>query len=207
MEKKYKIVEIFDSIQGEGPWQGRWCVFVRFAGCNLSCSFCDTDVKVQEELQETVLVERVKEYSPRYIVLTGGEPCLQINPHLMARFHRLETYPRIAVETNGTVWTDALLWADHVTVSPKNTNIAPEVRYHKIQELRMLCGPEGFLLKSLIPIFRSVEQVTVSPIFEQFSRDEHRVNEAALQRALKLVEAHPEVLRLSVQLHKLIGVR
>ena len=68
----YDLVEIFESLQGEGRNMGRPCVFVRFAGCNLSCPWCDTDVAKRFSLSLGDLVAEIGQYRPTSVVLTGG---------------------------------------------------------------------------------------------------------------------------------------
>lgn len=112
-----KIKEIFYSLQGEGYHTGRPAVFVRFCGCNLKCPFCDTDFKDGVEMTEGEIVRTVKELAPkcRFVVLTGGEPTLQLTESLIDRLHAIGCY--VAMETNGTkAWPKNLDW---VTVSPK----------------------------------------------------------------------------------------
>ncbi|CAA7611539.1 7-carboxy-7-deazaguanine synthase [Candidatus Terasakiella magnetica] len=129
----YTVKEIFRSLQGEGAQTGRAAVFLRFSGCNLwsgreedrakaACSFCDTDftggVKYPdaETLAEAVAALWPQEAEgPRLVVITGGEPALQLDQVLVDALHdrRFE----VAVETNGTQPLPTRL--DWVTVSPK----------------------------------------------------------------------------------------
>ena len=114
----YDIVEIFESMQGEGRNTGRPCVFVRFAGCNLSCPWCDTDVAPRFSLPLEDLVAEVSAFRPKSVVLTGGEPTLvEGMPELVAVLKERGFW--IAVETNGTAAPDWLAFADYVACSPK----------------------------------------------------------------------------------------
>ena len=72
----YALVEIFESLQGEGRNTGRPCVFVRFAGCNLSCPWCDTDVSCRFSATLGDLVGEIASFRAKSVVLTGGEPTL-----------------------------------------------------------------------------------------------------------------------------------
>lgn len=135
----YRINEIFYSIQGEGRWTGRPAVFVRFSGCNLwsgieedrgkaICSFCDTDFVSYTEYRTTrELVEVVAGMLPDnawddrtpMVVLTGGEPMLQLDRELARALLAIPVY--LAIETNGT--KPITFWIDWVCVSPKTPTI------------------------------------------------------------------------------------
>lgn len=113
-----KVNEIFYSLQGEGRHAGRPAVFVRFSGCNLKCPFCDTDFKGYEELSESEVLDRVLSLSEecRFVVLTGGEPTLQVTQSFIDLLHSCGYY--VAMETNGTKELQCK-GIDWVTVSPK----------------------------------------------------------------------------------------
>ena len=114
----YKINEIFYSLQGEGFHAGTPAVFVRFSGCNLRCSFCDTQHQEGQMMSVQEIVEEVNKYplSP-LVVLTGGEPSLFIDETFVAELKR-KTGKKIAIETNGTRPLPSNL--DWVTLSPKS---------------------------------------------------------------------------------------
>lgn len=99
-----KVSEIFRSLQGEGRQQGRPCTFVRCAGCNLSCRWCDTayargtgpDMPVQE------IIDRVHALGSSYVCITGGEPLLQEREVVTLAGHLHDEGARVEIETNGT---------------------------------------------------------------------------------------------------------
>ncbi len=104
----YRVVEKFVSINGEGTNAGKLAAFIRFAGCNLNCSFCDTswanegDVPYGEESAEEIY-QYVKESGVEYVTLTGGEPLLQKNmTELVKRLMELP-YLTVEFETNGSI--------------------------------------------------------------------------------------------------------
>jgi len=124
--KKYQVNEIFHSIQGEGFWVGTPAVFIRFAGCNLSCPWCDTNHSNQEELigPEILTQAVVSVGDPTNcwrVILTGGEPGLQVDRDLLQQL-RL-SFGQVAIETNGTQDINSLRYGDGalgwVTISPK----------------------------------------------------------------------------------------
>ena len=113
----YSITEIFYSIQGEGYWTGTPMVFVRLAGCNLSCHFCDTDFTEKLRFSEFNIlraVEAIGDGCDR-VVLTGGEPTIQDLSPLVALLH--DRGYKVHMETNGQ--TDESFGVDWVTCSPK----------------------------------------------------------------------------------------
>ncbi|MCQ8893367.1 MAG: radical SAM protein [Methanolinea sp.] len=100
-----KVHEIFRSIQGEGKNQGRPCTFIRFAGCNLDCAWCDTRKARTggEEMGRDAILARVRNLGGHYICITGGEPLLQ-GPPLLELVKDLATAGyMIDIETNGTL--------------------------------------------------------------------------------------------------------
>jgi 7-carboxy-7-deazaguanine synthase len=105
------VYEIFKSIQGESTYAGLPCVFVRLAGCNLSCSWCDTPyARVPDEAIELTVaevIERVVGYNCAIVEITGGEPLLQEEAALLAA-GLLEINYRVLVETNGSVCLSSL---------------------------------------------------------------------------------------------------
>ena len=116
----YPVVEIFESLQGEGYNTGLESVFLRFGGCNLKCPWCDTRHETFETLDEETVVARVTACSARAVILTGGEPFLQTGLEgLLTRFRDAGFW--IGAETNGVLAPSAevLRRMDYLTVSPK----------------------------------------------------------------------------------------
>ncbi|MBO4946757.1 MAG: putative 7-carboxy-7-deazaguanine synthase QueE [Lachnospiraceae bacterium] len=104
----YKVVETFISINGEGQHAGELALFIRFAGCNLNCNYCDTrwanqpDV-VYQEMTETEIKALVADSGVRNVTLTGGEPLLQPGMYQLLEIVGSLPYIRIEIETNGSV--------------------------------------------------------------------------------------------------------
>jgi organic radical activating enzyme len=94
---KYPIVEIFSSIQGEGFYMGKACTFIRFAGCNLNCEWCDTN---HSEFTEMDIDEILSQIKNPMVVITGGEPTLHDLKPLLEALKKSHHY--VAIETNGT---------------------------------------------------------------------------------------------------------
>ena len=199
MEKtpEYRLVEIFESLQGEGRNTGRPCVFVRFAGCNLSCPWCDTDVEGRFSLSLGELVSEVSAFRPRSVVLTGGEPALADGmPELVAALRRAGFW--IAVETNGTVDAPWFAFVDYVACSPKPA-AEDMLAIASADEVRVVAespGVVGFCER----IRRRIAAVDyyVSPC-----EREGVIDYAPATDVLGRLEGWS----LSVQLHKILGFR
>lgn len=123
--RRYEIVEVFYSLQGEAYWTGTPSVFVRFSGCNLTCAWCDEPHHRKPGTHvpsAAALVEKVQDVglNAPNVILTGGEPALQADDALIDALHAAGY--RVCMETNGTLgWPKAVDW---VTVSPKTATFA-----------------------------------------------------------------------------------
>lgn len=116
----YKLVEVYDSVKGEGTQAGMPMTFVRFARCNLACEWCDTPYnRIAIELTADELVANIIARSPAWVVFTGGEPTLQLNDRLLEPLGAAGI--RMAIETNGMIAADAVAYdlLDYVNISPK----------------------------------------------------------------------------------------
>jgi 7-carboxy-7-deazaguanine synthase len=117
------VSEIFESLQGEGPNRGMPVVFLRAAGCNLRCTWCDTphalELRQGTRMSTDEVLEKIKKHKTRHIVLTGGEPMLQQN-FLKPIFEQLPDY-YIEVETNGGFASEMDKHIDQYNCSPKLT--------------------------------------------------------------------------------------
>ena len=189
MSKLYHINEIFYSLQGEGFHTGRAAVFVRFAGCNLRCPFCDTDFSHSSPMTAGQIAERVFAFSSHpdtLIVLTGGEPSLQADDALLEVLHKNGQF--IAMETNGTHPVPAAV--DWITVSPKPDS---EVVLTKASEVKVVyTGQTADELKQW-------QRIQAAHYFLQ------PCSCSNTEQVIAFVLAHPE-WRLSLQTHKYIHI-
>jgi len=121
-----RVVEVFGpTVQGEGPYAGRVCHFLRFGGCDYRCSWCDTpyavepaQVRAAENLTPGEIINRLDDLAPApMLVISGGNPALQRLDALIPELR--ESYAVLAVETQGSVWRDWLAGVDSLVVSPK----------------------------------------------------------------------------------------
>ncbi len=188
-----QLVEIFYSVQGEGTYVGTPAVFVRLAGCNLSCAFCDTDYAVRFFASVADVVARVNEIGGAcpMVVVTGGEPFAQTETLALIDALRRDGR-RVHVESNGTIATElpADVW---LTVSPKE-RLDP-VMAHRANEVKLIVDGQ-------VPIAWLASFDATQPVFLQ--PEGNRPANIAL--AFNAVRAMPERLRLSLQTHKFIGV-
>lgn len=208
----YAVKEIFKTLQGEGAQMGRAAVFCRFAGCNLwsgreadratsICSFCDTDfVRMDgtgggrfadaDSLANAIAAEWRGSSVHRYVVLTGGEPLLQVDEALVAALHGRDF--EIGVETNGTqAAPDGLDW---ICVSPKAD-----------ADLVLQSGNE---LKLVYPQESARPERFEHLAFDNFFLQpmDSPTATANLEAAITYCTDNPR-WRLSLQSHKMIGIR
>jgi len=112
-----KIAEVFYSLQGEGGLAGSPFVFVRLAGCNMACGYCDTDHSMHEKLTDMELLSDIQKIGRgcKRILWTGGEPLLQLDQFVIDEFNKAGYFQTI--ETNGSM--PLLKRLDYVSISPK----------------------------------------------------------------------------------------
>lgn len=193
----YSLVEIFESLQGEGRNTGRPVVFVRFAGCNLSCPWCDTDVAKRFELSLADLIAEVKTHRAKSVILTGGEPTVQKGMDELVAALKAEGY-WIGVETNGTnepAWFAAV---DYVACSPK-AEYPDRIRLTKANEVRLVASSEAVLeFARLVRKRIAATDYYISPCEREGNID---------FATAKSVLAQLDGFSLSVQLHKILGFR
>jgi len=115
---KFKVVEKFVSVNGEGPLSGQLVVFIRFAGCNLNCSYCDTTWANREDVSYDLMTsgdihEYIKSTGIRNVTLTGGEPLLQEGLIELLYIFSKDTSLHVEIETNGSVLIDKFSYIDN----------------------------------------------------------------------------------------------
>lgn len=209
----YTVKEIFYTLQGEGAQTGRAAVFCRFAGCNLwsgraqdraqaVCRFCDTDfvgtngagggrfdaaealaAAVDAQWPQGVAAEK------KYVVCTGGEPLLQLDPAALAALHAWGF--QVAIETNGTLAAPA--GVDWICVSPK---AGAQLVQRTGAELKLVYPQPGFGPEQF-------EGLGFAHFFLQPMDGPRRVENT--QAAIAYCQAHPH-WRLSLQTHKIVGI-
>lgn len=207
----YSVREVFYTLQGEGAQSGRAAVFCRFAGCNLwsgreedrasaICRFCDTDFRGTdgpgggvfegpEPLARRIAATWSGEGGGRLVVLTGGEPLLQLDRPLIESLHARAF--EVAIETNGT--RPVPEGVDWVCVSPK---AGAELAQRSGEELKLVFPQPGLPPEAL-------EQLAFEHFFLQPMDGPERL--ANTRRAIAYCRDHPR-WRLSIQTHKVLGI-
>jgi len=208
---KYRIKEIFFTQQGEGKNTGKDFIFVRFSGCNLwsgqekhrasaICKFCDTDFYGTDginggkyEIKE--LIEKIKSLwisadSQIRVVLTGGEPLLQVDKGLISALKKENIY--IAVETNGTL--EAPDGIDWICMSPKANT---EIKLRKGSEVKVVypqknLNPDNFNVLDFKNFY-------IQPMDSENYEDN-------VSQSVKFCMQNPN-WKLSLQTHKILGIR
>ena len=191
--KAFRVNDIFYSLQGEGRNTGRAAVFIRFAGCNMKCSFCDTEFNSFTEMTADEIVKAIADCPARFVVLTGGEPSLQTDDALVEALHHEGFY--IAMETNGTHSVPEGI--DWVTVSPK---AGGEVVIDRADELKVVF--DGVHL----PLKTQNSPLTTQKYLQPCDTGNEERNREIIQQCVEYIKEHPE-WRLSLQTHKLIDIR
>lgn len=224
-----RVMETFDSLQGEGYWTGVPTSFVRLAGCNapalgLECvGWCDTpgtwDPQGGEELSVEEILERI--HLPR-LCITGGEPLLQLEgvAALVEEAHQRGL--RVHLETNGTIapvlsplvtgGLPRVVPFDWVVVSPKppKYSISPEWEDH-VDELKFIVDDQfQAATAEQVADDHPGAFVSIQPEFGErpgaSEREWHRAASTSVRRAIAIVLTHTD-WRLSLQTHKLLGIR
>ena len=214
----YKVNEIFYTLQGEGAHSGIPAVFVRFSGCNLKCPWCDTEFAAYQEMSaEQIVASAIELYDipnerRKMLVLTGGEPSLQVDKPLLDALHAAGFY--ICIETNGTrPLPDGIDW---ITCSPKKVEsgklkVERPLALKKVNEVKVVYT--GEYDPEIWRTQLEAEHWMLQPL--RFTGEwliEHAIDEWEddrndnLDDTVRYILSHP-FWRLSVQLHKIVGLR
>lgn len=192
----YRVNEIFYSLQGEGRWAGRAAVFIRFSGCNLSCPFCDTDFSHSEPMTIEEIIGKITPWKEcGFVVLTGGEPTLQVDEVLTAALHSSGFY--IAIETNGT--HPVARGVDWITVSPKQAFVrGADVAIDKADEVKLVFDGEN-----------EPDDLGIAASYyylQPCDTGDARRNQTIRQQCVEYIKSHPH-WQLSLQQHKILDIR
>ncbi|MBQ0034234.1 MAG: radical SAM protein [Bacteroidales bacterium] len=188
----YKINEIFYSLQGEGANTGMPSVFIRFAGCNLRCPFCDTEFEQYTEMSLDAILDAIDEYPSDFIILTGGEPSLQADDALIEALHERDKV--VAIETNGTHRLPKDI--DWVTVSPKEGS---KIVLREADELKVV-----FTGQDVEPYFSMID--AESYYLQPCSIEKDGVRTDNCAEVIDYCLANPH-WSLSLQTHKMLNIQ
>jgi 7-carboxy-7-deazaguanine synthase len=187
------LAEVFYSIQGEGTWTGIPAVFVRLAGCNLACDFCDTDYSMKALAAVDDVVRLVREHGGDCptVVLTGGEPLAQSETPALIEALRCDGR-RVHIESNGSIYTPLPedVW---LCVSPKE-RVDPRMA-ERANEAKLIVDRR--VPEEHFDLFAGMPSILLQP---EGNKPQN------VRLALDYVKAHPQRFRLSLQTHKFIGV-
>lgn len=190
MDKTYRINEIFYSLQGEGYHTGTPAVFLRMSGCNRKCPFCDTDHSGHTAMTADEIISAVTSYPSRHIIVTGGEPLMQLDSFLIEALHDAGFY--IQIETNGTLPIPEGI--DWVACSSKDGQLS----INRIDEMK------------IVYLGQDVESVATSlpPATHYFLQPctDPKDGSSNTAQTIAYILSHPH-WRLSLQTHKLTGIR
>lgn len=201
-----RVNETFLSLQGEGHFTGTPAFFLRLSGCNLQCPFCDTQHQSFTEMSEEEIVREARRHEVRHIVITGGEPALQLTQSLVDKLHEAGFF--IQVETNGTLPLPKGI--DWVTCSPKDPlPTSPSMgRGLQIDELKLLYTGDGTdpdsILESLPLLGGDGEGLRL--YLQPLDTGDAERNRIILRDTIAYILQHPK-WSLSLQTHKMLGIR
>lgn len=181
---KYKVNEIFYSLQGEGYYTGTPAVFLRFSGCNRACEFCDTDFAAYTEMDAAEIAEACAAFPSRHLVATGGEPLLQLDSVLLRALKLKHFY--VQIETNGSLPVPPEV--DWVTCSPKAAPWAVD----RVDELKI--------------VYRGQDVEETAKFFDTPNRFLQPCSGLNTAETIAYILDHPR-WRLSLQTHKLLDIR
>lgn len=205
--RKMRINETFLSLQGEGFFTGTPAFFLRFSGCNLQCPFCDTRHQTFTEMSEDEIVCEASCHEVRHIVITGGEPALQLTQSLVDKLHEAGFF--VQVETNGTLPLPSGI--DWVTCSPKSLTLtlSKGKGVTHFDEIKLLyqgkeTDPES-IIKSL-PLLEGDGEGLVKLYLQPLDTGDEKRNRVILQDTIAYILEHPK-WSLSLQTHKMMGIK
>lgn len=191
-----KVNETFLSLQGEGYFTGTAAFFLRLSGCNLRCPFCDTQHQSYTEMSEDDIVAEASRHKPRHIVITGGEPALQLTESLVDKLHAAGFF--IQVETNGTLpLPEGIDW---VTCSPKGDFPQFPVDELKVLFMGDVTDPEAIISPLL------GKESGVKLYLQPLDTGNEKQNRTILRSCINYVLQHPW-WSLSLQTHKIVGIK
>lgn len=206
-----KVIEIFDSIDGEGIFAGELATFIRLAGCNLRCRYCDTKYSFNqneaEEMSVTTIVNKCRAIGNKHITLTGGEPLIHKDVKLLINSLCKAGY-FVNIETNGSIdvmpfqLPGTMITADYKTISSganDKMSLQNLVRLRSCDVLKIVCAPLDLQdVESLLKEYSIAATVILSPIYGEMQP------EMLVDFLKKLRGKTSNRIKMQIQLHKII---
>ncbi|EER47133.1 hypothetical protein AM305_01574 [Actinobacillus minor NM305] len=198
----YPIVEIFESLQGEGFNTGMPSIFIRFGKCNLTCSWCDTPYHQFDSWTLTQILEKVEGYQAKNIIITGGEPTIQPNLTVLLDELKQRGY-FLAIETNGL--KDIPTQIDYIATSPKRL-------YAKKYQRRCIPFAHEVRIVADENVIAFCEQIET-----QINAERYYLSPCEVEGKMNLLETITQIgllnqrknkpkWQLSIQTHKIVGI-
>lgn len=201
-EPSFNIVEIFESLQGEGLNTGMPSIFVRFGKCNLACPWCDTHYNKFERWSATQIQEKVRSFSAKNIIITGGEPTIVPKIEFLLEQFKSDGY-FLAIETNGLKPIPTQI--DYIATSPKRFYA------HKYETRCIEFAHEVRIVadENVVPFCELIEQ--------KIQSDHYYLSPCEINGKMNLLETITQLgqlnqrpnkpkWQLSLQMHKLVGI-
>ncbi len=190
-----KVSSIFYSIQGEGFHAGRAFIFIRLFGCNLTCDFCDDELHktTMNELSFDDIYKKIQKFPSKNIIITGGEPSIYILNDFIEFLQEKNYF--VSVESNGYNFSN-IKNANWITYSPKDWE---NIQNEGFDEYKFIVD-ESSDIEKLINL-KSDKEIFIQP--QNFM---HKPNMNNVNYCVELVKKYPDKFRLSLQMHKFIGV-
>ncbi|CAK6552302.1 MAG: 7-carboxy-7-deazaguanine synthase [Candidatus Midichloria mitochondrii] len=201
-----KVNSIFDTLQGEGLYVGAPAIFIRLAGCNLACTFCDTEFDEYQEISVEEIIKRVKAFSHTYkklVVLTGGEPFRQPISLLCEKL--VNEGFKIQIETNGLLYRNIPEEVE-VICSPKNTgNGYQQIRKDLLGHVKAI----KFLISASNNLYQDIGTIgqlnaDIKVYVQPMDEFDEKLNAANAILAMQVARKHNAIL--SMQLHKILRI-
>jgi 7-carboxy-7-deazaguanine synthase len=201
-----KIAEIFRSLQGEGRNQGKPCLFIRLAGCNLHCNWCDTShAQVGgSEVSIDAILEQVWRINPAYVCITGGEPLLQAYDLESLLFSLNKRGTTIDIETNGTINFSRLQPYASICMDVKCPSSGEQSDLSLLDALRpqdsvkfvVMDETDCRFAREIITSYQIAGEIFLSPVFG-----------SDYKMIVKFILDNNLPVRFQIQLHKIVGVK
>ena len=208
-----RVVEIFDSIDGEGIFAGTLATFIRLAGCNLRCSYCDTGYALNaengNEMETSKILEAVKAFGNKHITLTGGEPLIHYGAKYLVKQLTKAGYI-VNIETNGSIDISEYQTENTVITMDYKTASSGECSKMKLENLPLLrdtdvlkivCRESDFpSILNLLKKNQIKSYIYISPIFGKVEPEKL----VGFVQAMRDTGIDTQKIRVQLQLHKII---